>query len=350
MQNIKEAEDDNAEDIDDTTVKTAEEFTIYEIGAKDSDIATEIPNLKGNETDSKNTFQIPNLLPDEEYKKILCNLNDKQRKYHDNFTHIIKTQPHEQFFHFISGAGGVGKSTLLKIITQTALRFWIHELQHQPDDIFFLITAPTGKAAFNVGGQTIHSVFTIVFSLVKELTMKLSADKRNTLMFKLKQLKLLIIDEISMVSAQLFQIVNNRLQEIFENSKPFGGISVIVMGDFNQLPPVMHDPVYYPLRDSISTIANIENEIICISQLDRTFYMSELWSHFKILELTEIMRQKDDIQFANALNRLAIGQTTDEDNALFQSRELSSLNIPEHARCEHNINTMQTLLRGIKTI
>ncbi|KAK3921579.1 ATP-dependent DNA helicase pfh1 [Frankliniella fusca] len=156
---------------------------------------------------------------------------------------------------------GVGKSTLLKALTETATRFWTHQIENSPDDIHLILSAPTGKAAFNIQGQTIHSIFGLGFDLKKELTSKMTCDKRNTLMYKLKKLKLMVIDEISMVSHELMQVISLRLQEIFETSKPFGGVSMIVMGDFNQLPPVYQSPVYQPPTDTMSILSNANNVI-----------------------------------------------------------------------------------------
>lgn len=67
----------------------------------------------------------------------------------------------------------------------------------------------------------------------------LQPDQLNTLSTKLRKLRVLIIDEISMVGNKMFNLINRRLQEIFRTTEPFGGISVALFGDFNQLRPVM---------------------------------------------------------------------------------------------------------------
>ncbi|KAE8747058.1 hypothetical protein FOCC_FOCC006196 [Frankliniella occidentalis] len=104
--------------------------------------------------------------------------------------------------------------------------------------------------------------------------------------------------------------MNNVLQEIYENHQPFGGISVITVGDFNQLPPPAGIYVFKTPPDDFSRLLG-----------------PHLWQHFKIFELTEIMRQRDDITFANALNNLALGKTTPQQDEMFSNRQLDVLGI-----------------------
>ncbi|KAK3909634.1 ATP-dependent DNA helicase [Frankliniella fusca] len=327
--------DDEAQDI-----CLSDDFKIFELGTVDSDIALEIPTMKTDDDTPKfGTFTVPKAISNQEYIDLLSSLNEKQTKYHDNFLHLIKSNTKEQFFHFISGPGGVGKSTLLNAITHTATKFWSHQIGNDPADVHIILSAPTGKAAFNIQGQTIHSIFGLDFDLKKELKTKMSANKRNTLMYKLRKLKILVIDEISMVSYDMMEVINLRLQQIFENHLPFGSVSLICLGDFNQLPPIYSTPVYQPSKDTMSILSNASNEITVIHSehgSNETFYMSKLWSLFELYELTQFMRQKNDLKFAAALLRFANGNTTDEDDAMFQS---------------HGADTSWTLLeRVIKTM
>ena len=95
---------------------------------------------------------------------------------------------------------------------------------------------------------------------------------------KLSKFRLIIIDEISVVSSVLFFQVNKRLTEIFRYSgkEPFAGLPVIVCGDFYQLPPVKGSPVY-------SSAISIKR-----------FFALDLWKKFQIVELTKVMRQRGD--------------------------------------------------------
>lgn len=131
----------------------------------------------------------------------------------------------------------------------------------------------------------------------------LSNDLVNTLHSRLIDLKL-IIDEISMVGSKMFSQFDSRLKQIFKNSSPFGGISVIVLGDLRQLSPV-----------------------------GSTIYASWLWDLFKYFELTEIMRQREDQTFASALNNMASENvTTPDDISLIRSRMMQFICLAQMRR------------------
>ena len=106
-----------------------------------------------------------------------------------------------------------------------------------PDDTKVLLTAPTGKAAFNIQGCTIHSTFLIPANQRLEYK-QLDQSRLNTLRSKLRHVKLLIIDEISMVGANMFNFINQRLQDVMGNNTPFGGVNLLLVGDLFQLRPV----------------------------------------------------------------------------------------------------------------
>ena len=125
---------------------------------------------------------------------------------------------------------------------------------------------------------------------------KPSSNVLNTLRTKYMHLKVLMVDEVSMLGNRMFSFVNQRLQDIKGNKKPFGGIHVILMGDLFQLRPVMDHWIFKDLPYGYGPLA------------------SNLWVDlFTMHELTEIMRQKDDQAFAALLNRLREGLHTDAD-------------------------------------
>jgi ATP-dependent exoDNAse (exonuclease V) alpha subunit len=144
----------------------------------------------------------------------------------------------KQFFHFIDGGAGVGKSTLIKALYQSILRFHNSLPGSNPEAIRVALCAPTGKAAALIDGMTLHSFLSLPVNQCKHKLVKLDCDVSNRIGVKLKDLQLLIIDEISMVGFTMFQQVDARLQQIMKSKEPFGGISVVVLGDFNQLRPV----------------------------------------------------------------------------------------------------------------
>lgn len=215
---------------------------------------------------------------------------------------------------FIGGAG-VGKSTLIKAINQTVTRYFKRKPGVNPNTSFVFLAAPTGKAAFNIDGNTLHSLFQIPINQQERQFIPLSNDTANTLFSIFINVKVIIIDEISMVGTKLFYYLNFRLQQIFKSDKLFGGISIIVLGDFKQLPPVGDAWIFTPYKnDTYSLLIG-----------------NPLWELFKYFELTEVMRQKDDLDFAVALNNLGEGTLTDNDVKMFKSRVLSPANIPQEA-------------------
>lgn len=169
-----------------------------------------------------------------------------------------------------------------------------------------LLCAPTGKAAFNIKGQTLHNAFHLPLNQKK--ISHLSPGLSNTLATKLDHLKVLIIDEISMVGQHILNMVNERLQHLMGNKKHFGGVSVVAVGDFRQLPPVFATPLYHP------SSSNPYEEI----------FNKPLWKKFEVFHLTDIMRQSNK-DFQIALNNLAIGKLPTKDLHLFQSRTFKTL-------------------------
>ena len=124
---------------------------------------------------------------------------------------------------FITGRAGTGKSTLLKLFRNTTRKKCV-------------VLAPTGVAALNVGGQTIHSFFRLPAKPLQRDEIKRLSPKYRRLYQKMD---VLIIDEISMVRADLLDNVDIFLRKNRENPAPFGGVQVIFFGDLFQLPPVV---------------------------------------------------------------------------------------------------------------
>ena len=128
----------------------------------------------------------------------------------------------EQQFIFLTGAAGTGKTTLLERVK--------NQLSCKK-----IVVAPTGIAALNIGGTTINSAFRIGFETIPMITK--SKDPRFAKL--LKNLELLIIDEVSMVRAPMLDAISQSLQIYKKSTEPFGGIHVLACGDLFQLPPVV---------------------------------------------------------------------------------------------------------------
>lgn len=124
----------------------------------------------------------------------------------------------------------MGKSHVITAIVQSFERYCNQQLSTDPEDTNVLVTAPTGKAAFNVLGMTLHTAFRLPPNYYSGPLLNLDDGVANTLSVKLAKLKLLIIDEISMVSYKQLAQIDHRLRQIFNSDREFGGISVLVVG------------------------------------------------------------------------------------------------------------------------
>ena len=206
---------------------------------------------------------------------------------------------------FLTGKAGTGKTTFLKYITKTTTKR-------------FVVLAPTGVAAINAGGSTIHSFFLLPLCPylpdVKELVTEYQMPERKRNLRKdrikiIRTLDLLIIDEISMVRADLLDAVDMMLRRYRRNDKPFGGVQLLMIGDAQQLSPVVR-----------------ENERQYINQV----YLSPYFFHSKALqrlsyvtiELQKVHRQQDG-EFLQILNSIRENRPT--------QRILSTLNARVHA-------------------
>ena len=190
-------------------------------------------------------------IPDVEYKKLISSLNEKQQKTLRHILKWIKTKP-QPLNLFVTGGAGVGKSVLIKAIYQSLHRYLCSIHGQDPENIRILISAATGKAAYNVKGVTIHQAFSI---LPNQSHKNLTSEKLNSLQVKYRDLKVVIIDEISLVGNTMLQSTNARLQEIKKNTKPFGGVHMLVLGDLYQLRPVKDKWIFQNLNDNYGPLA-----------------------------------------------------------------------------------------------
>ena len=159
-----------------------------------------------------------------------------------------------------------------------------------------------GAASANINGQTLHSLFGFKFgSSFLSMSEKQRADKR--LLFR--DLKCVVVDEISMVSADLFYNLDLRLREITMRDIPFGGLSVFAFGDLFQIQPPKARYVFEPPSNKEHALA---------------YSLRDLWKLFKVINLVENHRQGEDKTYGDLLNRIRIGAHTEEDISLLETR------------------------------
>ena len=265
------------------------------------------------------SYTITPIISDDDLNKQIRSLNMKQRNIFNyvlgwtrrtiqsfKSNHVSKPEP---FHIFLTGSAGCGKSHLL-----TTIKFYLQKsLTYGSTDANkerIVVLAPTGVAAVNVDGSTIHSTLGIIPDRSSgKCVCKLSDKKRSSLRQRFSELMVIIIDEISMVSNKLLLYIHQRLCDIFGDTddNPFAGISIIACGDFYQLPPIQQRPVFAEYSDQMLNIAHC-------------------WRYFKIAELTEVMRQKGDQTFIDVLNNIRQGKITDKDIKLLESRFISENN------------------------
>ena len=152
-----------------------------------------------------------------------------------------------------------------------------HEFNDQAH-VRVLVSAFTGKAAHNIKGMTMHAAFHLPVPFSVNMP-PLSAASLKRIRKQLYFLRFIIIDEISLVSSIMFEGIDKRLREIFDNDLIFGGIPVLTVGDLNQLQPVMANWVF-------QTPSRFDFKVDQYTRLNGTVNL--LWSNFKLFELKTI--------------------------------------------------------------
>ena len=179
------------------------------------------------------------------------------------------------------------------------------QTENDPDDISVVKVAPTGKAAFNIRGNTLHSAFKIPANRGFNYC-TLDRDRLNTIRAQLQKMQVVFIDEISMVGSGMFNFLDLRLQQIMGTKEPFGGLSIITVGDLFQLKPVFDQWIFENSKDGYTALA------------------TNLWQqYFQMFELSKVMRQREDKDFAEILNRIREGKHTEADIAVLKKRILN---------------------------
>ena len=202
---------------------------------------------------------------------------------------------------FLTGKAGTGKSTFLRYIAQNTKKKYV-------------ILAPTGIAAINAGGQTLHSFFKLPFHPLLPNDSRYNARNiRKTLKYSgitlklLRELELIIIDEISMVRADIIDFIDKVLRIYCRNMRePFGGKQLLLVGDIFQLEPVVKEEEWRLLQPFYASAY---------------FFSAKVWQQMQLvsIELQKVYRQ-NDASFIALLDRIRQNQVSDQDLQAINSR------------------------------
>ena len=201
---------------------------------------------------------------------------------------------------FLTGKAGTGKSTFLRYVSKNTKK------KH-------VILAPTGIAAINAGGSTLHSFFKLPFHPLLPNDVQYSwKNLKKTLKYNgaqcklIREVELIIIDEISMVRADIIDFIDKVLRAYTRNPEPFGGKQLLLVGDIYQLEPVLKDD---------------DRQLLQPFYPSAYFFNAKVWQTMPIvsIELRKVYRQTDD-KFIAILDRIRNNTATQHDLDSLNSR------------------------------
>lgn len=214
---------------------------------------------------------------------------------------------------YLTGKAGTGKTTFLK---------YLKKVTHKR----MVVLAPTGVAAINASGETIHSFFHIRPSVyIPEDPLRTADSELNELSMKsifkhlkyskskvelIRNLETIAIDEVSMVRCDIMDVIDKILRLYRDSTKPFGGVQMILVGDAYQLPPIVKKEEQEILKSSYDGIFFFDSKV-----------MEQIINNNQLIyvELQKVYRQ-DDSKFIELIDRVRVNDMQDKDFALFDSK------------------------------
>ena len=231
-------------------------------------------------------------------------LNEMQTTVYKTIAEHSFAEKPKQLRMFVAGPGGTGKSWVID-----ALRDFFDS---QKQGCRLRLASYTGVASRNIRGMTLHS------ALCLNKQKKRSSKAKMDLIAMWRNIDYLIIDEVSMIGCRLMLQIHDALCEAKENSELFGGINIIFVGDFAQLPPVGDTKLY----------SHLEKERVGTTIGQKNVFGKLLWlSIDKVIILKELVRQdvQEDLQFTQLLDRLRTGSCTDADYSFLTRKQLNNM-------------------------
>ncbi|XP_026826365.1 uncharacterized protein LOC113562157 [Ooceraea biroi] len=260
--------------------------------------------------------------------EMVTQLNTDQKRIFDRITAAVSDDNNEVLRLYVSGEGGTGKSFLIKTI-----RCWIKKYIGDKDTA---VTAPTGIAAFNIDGLTIHRLFqlpvehgrTAKYKQLSDIALKVIRDE-------LKNVVLIIIDEVSMILNITLMYIHLRLTEIFNtmdcDNGWFGKNHILLFGDLLQLPPVHENPPFIKLAKLQS-----QKYVGAMGSVN-------LWSLFSYDELQINVRQQGDDSYRDILTRIRVETLTDSDVIILETRKINF----RETNCDDRLQALCNYLQNL---
>lgn len=197
------------------------------------------------------------------FKEDKVGIDKQPLELNNDFQYALDAIEKQEKNLFITGRAGTGKSTLLQLFRNTSRKKTV-------------VLAPTGIAALNVGGQTIHSFFGFPPRMISKLDIKKRRERRLY-----NNMEVLVIDEISMVRADMLDNIDFFLRLNRDNPKPFGGVQVVFFGDLFQLPPII--------------ASDVEANLFQSQYQSPYFFSAQVFEDFAVemIELQKVYRQEN---------------------------------------------------------
>ena len=220
-------------------------------------------------------------------------------------SNLSRDSPH-QMGVILHGGGGVGKSQTITVCAQWAEHI-LRRAGGDQNKPRILLMCPTGMAASVIDGMTICSSLSLPFGTKYQ---GLDAEPLDRIRTEFEELKLVIIDEMSMVGADDLYRIHHRFTDIFSNTLPFGGLSIMFVGDMLQLKPVRGRYIF-------AEPANENNALY--------YNETSLWHGLEAITLKHNHRQGEGSKFMETLNRMRTGDQNEDDIKLLRSRCITKM-------------------------
>ena len=257
-----------------------------------------------------------------EFRNIVCKLSRTQRRLYE-YVKCSLMLP-RQLRLFLSGGAGVGKTVVTTACIQCALRMFDTDIEGPKGAQYptVLVMSFTGTAAFNVRGNTVHSVLSINPRV--RMHAQLTSTAKNTMRERYQHVRFIVIDEVSMISAELWFMIHCRLCELkgclrrkgadgtVDYGEVCGGYHVMLVGDLFQLKPVSGRWIFQRPSEQTGTGAPLFDS----------------WDSFSLFELVEVLRTHNR-DWAELLNRVREDNATRKDIKWLQERDIPIGRIPK---------------------